>query len=430
MLGALLTDNRILGRLQGLSESDFYGPRNANAFAAIARLIASGEVADVLTVRTALATGDEQADREQVAYLVGLVDAVPSLSNAKAYAAAVRRRADRRALITAADEALNLAWTEPDLPAAIDGITTLFAGVVQADTSNVSRTIAEIALERLEYYTALEEGSIKPGWSTGIPWLDHTLNGGLRAGSLYILAARPSVGKSSLAQSIGMTLAGSDLPTLFLSMEMTEAEVADRGVSNRGRVSLSAMLTGKMSAEDWTRASEALEQMAKLSLRTNAQPQLKLSEIRAKAKAVKGLKVLVVDYLQLADSTRKDGNRNGEIEMISRGFKALAKELQCAVIALSQLNRDVEKRANRRPTLSDLRDSGAIEQDADVVMFLWPVRELPAEGKNVLGLGVDKNRQGRLGEIGLDFYGDNQRWQQSTADIRPEKHSRAAKDDL
>lgn len=419
VLGALLTDNRILGRLQGLSEADFYGPRNASAFAAISRIVGSGDVADVLTVRQQLATGDEAVDRDMVGYLVELVDAVPSLSNARAYAAAVRKHAERRALIAAADEAQSLAWTEPDATLAVDTITSRFGALTRKSSAKGPRSLAEIALERMEYYTALEEGSVVPGWSTGLPWLDRTLNGGLRVGSLYILAARPSVGKSSLAQSMGITLAEAGLPTLFLSMEMAESEVADRGVANVGRVSYSALLTGKMSHDDWNRATEALERMAKLSFRVDDQPQLKLSEIRAKAKSVKGLKVLVVDYLQLSDSTRKDGNRNSEIEAISRGLKALAKELQCAVIALSQLNRDVEKRATRRPTLSDLRDSGAIEQDADVVMFLWPVGDADSQGRRLLGLGVDKNRQGRLGEIGLDFHGDTQRWEQSSADIRP-----------
>ncbi len=430
VLGALLTDNRLLGRLQGLAESDFYGSRNANAFAAISRLIASGEVADVLTVRQQLATGNEEADREMVGYLVELVDAVPSLSNVRAYAAAVRKHAERRALITAADEAQSLAWTEPDTTLAVDTITTRFGALLRKSSAKGPRTLAEIALERMEYYTALEEGSVVPGWSTGLPWLDRTLNGGLRAGSLYILAARPSVGKSSFAQSMGITLAGAGLPTLFLSMEMGESEVADRGVANLARVSYSALLTGKMSGDDWNRASEALERMAKLSFRVDDQPQLKLSEIRAKAKSVKGLKVLVVDYLQLSDSTRKDGNRNSEIEAISRGLKALAKELQCAVIALSQLNRDVEKRSSRRPTLSDLRDSGAIEQDADVVMFLWPVSDVDAHGRRLLGLGIDKNRQGRLGEIGLDFDGDTQRWEQSSKDIRPGVSARSKGGDL
>jgi len=172
-----------------------------------------------------------------------------------------------------------------------------------------------------------------------------------------------------------------------------------------------------MDGEHWGRASEAMDRLARLPFFIDDQGALTLRDIRAKAKSVKGLKVLVLDYLQLCAGTRRDGNRNADIEEISRGLKALAKELGCAVLALSQLNRNVETRASKRPNLSDLRDSGAIEQDADVVMFLWPVRELEAEGRRIVGLGIDKNRQGRTGEFGLDFYGDTQRWSQSTADI-------------
>jgi len=430
VLGAVLCDNRAWDRVSdGLVEADFYSLGHRETFAAISRLIVSGRPADVITVNDELRRVANSGGAD-LAYLNDLAQSVPSVASARRYAEIVRKHAHRRALIAAADEAQSLARTEPDATLALDTITTRFAALMRGSSAKEPRTLAEIALERMEYYTALEEGSVVPGWSTGLPWLDRTLSGGLRAGNLYIMAARPSVGKSSLAQSIGITLAEAGLPTLFLSMEMAESEVADRGVANVGRVSYSALLTGKMSGDDWHRASEALERMAKLSFRVDDQPQLKLSEIRFKAKSVRGLKVLVVDYLQLSDSTRKDGNRNGEIEAISRGLKALAKELQCAVIALSQMNRDVEKRATRRPTLSDLRDSGAIEQDADVVMFLWRVREVDSDGRQLLGLAIDKNRQGRLGEVGLDFYGDNQRWSQSSDDIRSAPAHRGGRGDL
>ena len=178
-----------------------------------------------------------------------------------------------------------------------------------------------------------------------------------------------------------------------------------------------------MKDDDWSRASDAMEKLAHLPYFVDDQPALTLREIRMKAKSIKGLKVLILDYLQLCAGSRRDGNRNSEIEEISRGLKALAKELGIAIVALSQLNRDVERRASKRPTLSVLRDSGAIEQDADVVMFMWPVREFESEGRRVIGLGIDKNRQGRLGELGLDFFGDTQRWAESTADIRQSTQS-------
>jgi replicative DNA helicase len=165
--------------------------------------------------------------------------------------------------------------------------------------------------------------------------------------------------------------------------------------------------------------TEAMHNLATLPLFIDDQPALTLRDIRFKAKLVPGLKVLIVDYLQLTASSRRDGNRNTEIEEVTRGLKTLAKELGIAVIALSQLNRDVEKRTTKRPMLSDLRDSGAVEQDADVVLFLWPVREFPNEGRRIVGLCAEKNRQGARGEVGLDFHGDTQRWFESAADIKP-----------
>ena len=431
VLGGLLLDNSAWDHAASrLTGHEFYSEQHRTIYAVIGAMLNAGKPADIITVFEALQRAGNAEGSGGMSYLNALAQSVPSASNMRRYAEIVRDHAAHRALIATADLALALANERGNIGDAIDRITTMFGELQRHQVRKLPRSIADIAIERIDHYTALEEGTATAGWPTHIPALDFRLNGGLRAGGLYILAARPSVGKSSFAQSLGLGLAEDGLPTLFLSLEMTEAEVADRGVASAGRVSYSALLTGKMDPEHWTRASEAMERLAGRSFFVDDQGSLTLRDIRIKAKSVKGLKVLVIDYLQLCASTRRDGNRNSEIEEISRGLKGLAKELGIAVIALSQLNRDVEKRASKRPTLSDLRDSGAIEQDADVVMFLWPVREFEAEGRRIIGLGIDKNRQGRLGEFGLDFYGDTQRWGESTADIRPAAASRSHKDDL
>ena len=422
VLGGLLLDNGAWDRAAGIVvERDFYDARHRVIFATIGQMIAASRAADVITVFEALQRGGKAEECDGIRYLNSLAQSVPSAANMRRYAEIVREHAARRTLIATADEALALARAgeEDDLGGTIDRITTMFGELQRHQVRKVPRAILDIATERIDHYTALEEGTVTAGWPTHIQALDARLNGGLRAGGVYILAARPSVGKSSFAQSLGLTLAEGGLPTLFLSLEMSEAEVADRGVASAGRLSYSALLTGKMDREHWSRATEAMERLGRLPFFVDDQSALTLRDIRIKAKSVNGIKVLILDYLQLCASTRRDGNRNSEIEEISRGLKALAKELGIAVIALSQLNREVEQRINRRPKLSDLRDSGAIEQDADVVMFLWPVREFENEGRRIIGLGVDKNRQGRLGEFGLDFHGDTQRWSESTADIRP-----------
>ena len=267
--------------------------------------------------------------------------------------------------------------------------------------------------------TVATGASASRGGATRIPSLDSMLSGGLRPGKLYILAARPKVGKSSLAQTIALTMAKSGRPALFLSQEMGAEEVADRAVVSAGRLDYSSLLSGKMTKEDWGRATDALEHLSDAALFVDDQGGLTMADIRAKARSVPGLKVLVLDYLQLSASELKDANRNAQIEEITRGLKTMAKQMDLCVIALSQLNRDVEKRASRRPQLSDLRDSGAIEQDADAVMFLWPVREFEQEGRRLIGLAVEANRQGRCGAVGLDFQGATQCWGESTMSIEP-----------
>lgn len=418
VLGGLLMDNGVFDLVGStLRAEHFFDVAHRHIWAAIASLIVAGKAADTITVAELLTEQGIPRELGWLPYISALNTAAYSTRNIRRHADIIVTRHATRALISAAAEALEIAKEEGDSAAKVDRITSLFDALQRKQVKKVPRLIGEIAIERIQEYEDLADGKRVAGWRTHIPWLTTALNGGMRAGGLYILAARPSVGKSSLSQEMGMNFAADDLPTMFLSQEMVDTEVADRGVSNTGHLSYSALLTGKMGREDWTRATEAMDKLGRLPFWVDDQASLSLQDIRIKAKSCKGLKVLILDYLQLCTSGRRDGNRNAEIEEISRGLKTLAKELGIAVIALSQLNREVEKRANRKPTLSDLRDSGAIEQDADVVMFLWPVREFPSEGRRILGLGIEKNRQGRLGEVGLDFFGDVQRWTQSAADI-------------
>ena len=274
-------------------------------------------------------------------------------------------------------------------------------------------------LVRTEHLEAVERGTVEPGWRTGVPGLDRLLGGGLRSGAVYILAARPSIGKSSAAQWLGMQQARNGRPCLFLSQEMPEAELADRGLSSAGQIDADALQTGGMTREDWARIVELQDAPELRNFYVDDQPALTLLDVRAKAKQVKGLKVLILDYLQLcAGSTGREANRNTELEQISRGLKQLAKEMGIAVIALSQLNREVERRASKRPILADLRDSGAIEQDADVVAMLWTARDM-GNGCRLVGMELPKNRQGRTGEVALHFDGARQTWGQSTESLAP-----------
>lgn len=418
VLGALLIDNDAFDRVGDVvTAASFWHAPHRTIFATIAALVTACKPADELTVFEALKAQGKADDCGGLVYLGELARSTPSSRTARRYAELVAEKAQRRAMRNAADAAVELTSGDGDIGQMLDKIAGLFGQIQRQRISKVPKAIAELAVARMDHYAALERGEVEAGWSTKIPKLDELLNGGMRPGGLYILAARPKVGKSSLALALAETFAARNLPTLVLSQEMPDTEVADRAVVHAGRVDYSELMSGKLSDDGWGRAADGLEQLAKLPLYVDDQPALTITDIRAKARMVKGLKVLVLDYLQLCAGTKEDDNRNSQIEVITRGLKALAKSDQMVVLALSQLNRKVDDRASKRPMLSDLRDSGAIEQDADVILFLWPVREMG--GRKIVGLSVEGNRQGRNGAFALDFDGAHQRWGESLASLDP-----------
>jgi replicative DNA helicase len=414
VLGALLMDGRAIAKVPALGAADFYEGRHGLAFSAIASLVARGEAADQISVFLHLQSAGQADEAGGLAYLTELAQCVASVANIERHAAVVQEHARRRALLAALDGAITRAKAPGTVADALDSAQAELSALARGQLERAPQSLAEVALRRTAYYESLESGEVQPGWSTGIDRLDALLNGGLRPGGLYVIAARPAVGKSSLALQLAVNTAQTGLPTVFLSQEMSSEEVADRAVVHVGRVAYSSLLNGRLGADGWERATDALEALSALPLNVDDQPALTLGAIRGKARAVRGLRVLVLDYLQLCAGSPGAANRNAEIEELSRGLKALAKGMGCAVVALSQLNRAVETRASRRPTLADLRDSGAIEQDADVVAFLWPV----ADGTpKLVGVEVAKNRQGATGAFGLDFDGSMQRWSTSRRSV-------------
>lgn len=428
ILGGLLLDNGAWDRVgDAVTGADFYRHEHRLIFEAIGTMVCVGKPADVVTVFEHLQRAGQIADVGGLPYLNALAQSVPSAASIRRYAEIVRERAMLRKLIAAAGDATELAWAAQDAQTVSDQIATIFGALQQGQVRKAPRLISDLMVGRIDHYEALAAGTEPRGWPTSIPGLDRMLNGGLRAGKVYVLAARPKVGKSSLAQQIAMQLAGAGLPAMILSQEMEASELVDRAIANKGRVNYSDLITGKMSEDQWGRLSEGADVVQHLPLWLDDQAALTLGAIRAKARSVKGLKLLVIDYLQLCSgSGRKGDNRNTEIEEISRGVKALAKDLGIAVLMLSQLNREVEKRASKRPNLSDLRDSGSIEQDADAVIFLWPARDFDAPGHRLIGCAVDANRSGACGEFALDFQGNHQLWRESTESLAQPARSFAA----
>lgn len=413
VLGSIMIDAAAMDRVSTrIKPEAFFDGRHRAIFAAMLQLASASQSIDVVTVLERL-RGNGQGDIADLGYLNALAQSVTGSRSIERHAGIVAEKAGERAIMSAADKAVEIAQETGPASQKLDTIAGLFSALERDTVRKMPRRLSEIALERTEHYEALERGDIPPGWPTHLPSLDRMLTGGLRPGKLYILAARPSVGKSSLSMHLLIGCAKDGRPGLFLSQEMESSEVADRAVSNTGRVQYGALLSGKMEHDSWTRATDALEHLAALDLWVDDEASMTLLAIKAKARSIKGLKVLVVDYIQLCASGLVGENRNTQIEELSRGLKALAKELGIAIIALSQLNREVEKRPGKRPQLSDLRDSGAIEQDADAVIFLWPLGDGEAAVRSI-GIDVAKNRQGQKGAFVLAFEGGLQRWAEST----------------
>lgn len=403
VLGAVLIDNRAFDRAADvLQERCFWHAAHRTIWVAIAGQVMAGKPADMLTVFDALKAAGQADDCGGLAYLNSLVQSVPSAANARRYAEIVAERAAHRDTIAAADKALAIAREPGPIGDKLDRIASEFAAVQREQMRNAPRQLAELVRAAVDRYSDMAQGIRAPAWATGIEPLDRILNGGLRPGKLYCLAARPSVGKSSAARAIGLNLAIGGHPVLLLSQEMPGDEVADCAIAQLGGVEGNRLQTGQLAQSDWDGITFAAHQVASLPFYVDDDGGLTIGQIRGKARSVKGLRVLVVDYLQLSTSTLRNASTNDQVAEISKGLKQLALQMGIAVVVLSQLNREVEKRADREPQLSDLRDSGAIEQDIDAAVMLWTVRE-PSDGPRLVGWKVPKHRGGRKGRFGMWF---------------------------
>jgi replicative DNA helicase len=372
----------------------------------------------VMTVFDRLQSRGEISDVGGLAYLSSLAQSVPSAANARRYAEIVRERSMRRAMIAAADDAATMAFNfGEDFDTQANKAADLFGALLSRQVRKAPRGLDTLCINAIDRYTELAEGTKTPGISTGIAPLDRMLNGGLRGGKVYGIAARPSVGKSSLARSIGLAVAMAGVPTLLLSQEMSEDEVADCTLAQLGGINSTTLQTGKLSDQEWGHLTEAVERAARLPFYVDDEGSLTVNQIRAKAKMVKGCGCVILDYLQLSQSTLKGANRNDQVGEISRGLKALSLALGIPVVVLSQLNRKVEERADKEPQLSDLRDSGEIEQDLDVCVMLWTVREFEDGARRIVGCKVPKHRGGPKGRFALEFMASTYRWYESDASI-------------
>ena len=418
VLGGLLIDNMAWDRAgDAVSDSDFYRHEHREIFATIATLINGSKPADVITVFEHLQSSGKAEACGGLTYLNSLAQSVPSAANIRRYAEIVRERAILRKLISVSDEIATNAFNPQGRAVAqiLDEAEGKIFKIGEEGSRNKQGFIGvdKLTVQLIDRVTELAENGAEEvtGVRTGFIDLDR-MTAGLQEGDLIILAARPSMGKTALAINIAEAVAvNEELPVLVFSMEMGASQLALRMIGSLGRIDQSGLRTGRLRDDEWTRLTEAAERLSKAHLYIDESPALNPAEVRARSRRMARqfgkLGLIVVDYLQLMSGTGKsDGeNRATEISEISRGLKALAKELHCPVIALSQLNRSVETRTDKRPMMSDLRESGAIEQDADVIMFIYRDDYYNKDSKEpgVAEVIIGKQRNGPTGVVKLTF---------------------------
>jgi len=421
LLSGLLLDPRAWDRVGDLLVgSDFYRYEHRLIFEAITVLALSGKQADLFTVFEHLQRAGTADQVGGLPYLNSIAQYTPSSSNIRQYANIIREHAVLRQLATAGDEIATAAFNplERSVDQILDEAEQKICAIGEARTRSADEWTG--AYEGMLAHSAVLESRAEgklTAWPTGLTMLDEYLEGGVRPGELVIVGARPSMGKTALGLTIGVYMAQARSVGL-LSMEMSHMEVNDRLTAMLGNVSMSAVKRPSRGAGlAWDRVMAGVDKAKDLRLSVSDQGGLTLNHVRSKARALKrkqGLEVLIVDYIGLMVGLDPKANRNAQLGEISRGLKTLAKELQIAVLCLAQLNRAAEEKLDQMPQMSNLRDSGEIEQDADVILFIKrPIManpDLSDDWKHYAKLSIAKNRQGRCGYIDLTYIGEQTRF--------------------
>ena len=413
LLGAmLLSRDAIADVLEIVAAEHFYRPAHARVFEAVHSLYSAGDPADAVTVAESL---KRNGTLEAIGGLDGLLSLqmnTPATSNAASYARIVRENHTLRRLIEVAGEIAELGYGRPDdVTKAVDWAESLMYQVAQGQVGDNTVQLSELldgTLDRLE--ELYERGGTITGTATGYKDLDKLLSG-LQPSSLYVVGGRPSMGKTSFALGMAAHAAiRGHRPVLVFSLEMGHMELTQRLLCSEARVDSTKMRDGRLDDDDWNGINAAIGRLAEAPIWIDDNPNVTVMEIRARARRLKSqvgdLAMVVVDYLQLMTGRQSADNRQVEVAEISRGLKILARELECPVVALSQLSRNLEMRQQKRPILADLRESGAIEQDADVVMFIYRDEVYNPDNTDTAGTAeviVAKNRNGPTATTTLAF---------------------------
>ena len=425
VLGGLLLDNAAFDKIADLvGENDFYRDEHKRIYRQIRKLLEQSKPVDVITVAESLDLAGEGSETGGLAYLGELAANTPSAANIRRYAEIVRERAILRQLVTAGDEiagsAFNPLGRDPKqlLDEAEAKVFAIAEGGFRHQTGfqHINPLLTQV-VERIQELHDRDNPSDITGVPTGYHDLDAKTSG-LQPGDLLIVAGRPSMGKTSFALNMAEHVAIEvGLPVAVFSMEMGGAQLAMRMLSSVGRLDAHRVRTGRLNDDEWSRLTFALGKMHEAPLYIDETPALNPIDLRARARRLHRqcgkLGLIVIDYLQLMSSAGQGENRATEISEISRSLKGLAKELNVPVMALSQLNRSLEQRPNKRPVMSDLRESGAIEQDADVIMFIYrdEVYNPDTPDKGSAEIIIGKQRNGPIGMVRLTFLGEYTRFE-------------------
>jgi replicative DNA helicase len=377
--GMLLSKDAIADVIEILKVADFYRPNHARIFDTILDLYGRGEPADAITVAAALSDAGDLGRVGGAPYLHTLISSVPTAANAAYYARIVSERAVLRRLIEAGTRIVQLGYGSiagggRDVDDLVDLAQQAVYDVTERRVSEDFAVLSELLQPTLDEIEAVgSQGGVMTGVPTGFTDLDRLLNG-LHPGQLIIVAGRPGLGKSTAAMDFcRATSVKHNFASAIFSLEMSKVEIVMRLLAAEARVPLHVLRSGQLSDDDWTKLARRMGEISEAPLYVDDTPNMNLMEIRAKARRLKqrhDLKLIIVDYLQLMTSPKRVESRQQEVAELSRGLKLLAKEVECPVVAVSQLNRGPEQRTDKRPQLSDLRESGSIEQDADVVILL------------------------------------------------------------
>ncbi|MES9970122.1 MAG: replicative DNA helicase [Candidatus Thiodiazotropha sp.] len=429
VLGGLMLDNSSWDKVADLVvESDFYRKSHRLIFNAISAQAEENHPFDVVTLAEHLERKEALEDAGGLPYLVRLVEETPSAANIKSYAGIVREYSVMRQLISVGTDISDSAFHPQGRKAEelLDNAESKVFEIAEQTTKGKGgfapiKSLLTKAVDRIE--TLFQQDEPITGLGTGFTDFDQ-MTSGLQHADLIIVAGRPSMGKTTFAMNIAENVAiQGGKPVAVFSMEMPGDALAMRMMSSLGRIDQLRVRTGKLDDDEWPRLSSAVSMLAETSLFIDDTPALSPTEVRARARRLKrehnDLGLIVIDYLQLMQAPGEGENRTNEISAISRSLKALAKELDVPVIALSQLNRSLEQRTNKRPIMSDLRESGAIEQDADLIVFIYrdEVYNEDSPDKGIAEIIIGKQRNGPIGTTRLTFLGKYTKFENYTEDI-------------